>query len=214
MKLDWMPLDIPAYLADTGHLSTLEHGIYFLLIMHYWRTGGLPDDEKQLARIARVTAAEFRAALPTIEPLFKLGGWKHKRIEQELDKARKISAKRSFAAEQKHALAPAPDDANADANGHASASIVHHTLTSNPSPSPKVSNKDSVGEGGYARSPRHCATTSKAGGRVYVVKGSPEWEAYANDYRAARGSEPQVNSAGGRWFKTLGENPPNTPKAD
>jgi hypothetical protein len=66
----------------------------------------------------------------------------------------------------------------------------------------------SIKEGGAAKSdepPRHCAQTSKGGGRVYVVKGTSEWEAYAADYRAARGEEPNVNEHGGRWFKKLGE---------
>lgn len=53
--------------------------------------------------------------------------------------------------------------------------------------------------------PRHCAQTTKNGGRVYVVKGTPEWDAYAADYLAIRGFEPNVNSHGGRWFKTIGE---------
>lgn len=206
MKLDWMPLDIPAYVSDTGHLSTLEHGIYFLLIMHYWRIGGLPDDEKQLARIARVTPAEFRAALPTIEPLFKLGRWKHKRIEQELEKARKISAKRSLAAEEKHALAPPPIHASADANAHANDDANGVTLTLNPLPSPEDRKIISIGEAKREASsrPRNGQTAPRVG-RIYVVKGSSEWDAYAEDYRNVRGVEPNFNSDGGRWFKTLGE---------
>lgn len=205
MKLDWMPLDIPAYVADTGHLSTLEHGIYFLLIMHYWRTGGLPDDEKQLARIARVTPAEFREALPTIEPLFKLGNWKHKRVELELDKARKISAKRSLAAEEKHALAPAPDSASADANAPPNAHANGVTLTLNTLPSP--SKKDSsLGEAKReVRSRPRNGQTAPRVGRIYVVKGSSEWEAYAEDFRQTRGVEPNTNADGGRWFKISGE---------
>lgn len=205
MKLPWMPLDVPDYLADTRHLGALEHGIYMLLIMHYWQTGGLPDDEKQLARIACATPTEFRGARPIIEKFF-LPGWKHKRIDFELDKARKISSKRSLAAGEKHALAPPPEPANAHASADASAPNVQHTLTSNPSPSQKDRKIISIGEAKRdAPPPRHCATSTKAGGRVYVVKGTPEWEAYAADYRVARGEEPNVNSDGGRWFKTLGE---------
>jgi uncharacterized protein YdaU (DUF1376 family) len=205
LKLDWMPLDIPAYLADTGHLSTLEHGIYFLLIMHYWRAGGLPDDEKQLARIARVTLTEFRGARPTIEPLFKLGNWKHKRIEFELEKARKISAKRSLAAEEKHALAPAPDPASADANAPAKAHANGVTLTLNTSPSPSKKDSSFGDVKREGRSPPRHGITSQKHGRIYVVKGSSEWDSYADDYRAARGEEPRANEHGGRWFKILGE---------
>ena len=53
--------------------------------------------------------------------------------------------------------------------------------------------------------PRHCAQTSKGGGRVYIVKGTPEWDAYSEDFRVATGYEPIANEHGGRWFKTMGE---------
>lgn len=200
-----MPLDVADYRADTTHLGALEHGIYLLLIMHYWQMGSLPDDDKQLARIACATPTEWRGARPVIEKFF-LPGWKHKRVEYELEKARKISGKRSLAAEEKHALAPPPGCANADANAPSMHPNVHPTLTSNTSPSPEERKIISIGEvKREASAPRHGATTTKAGGRVYVVKGTPEWEQYAADYREARGEEPNANQHGGRWFKRMGE---------
>ena len=60
MSRAWMPLYVADYLADTGHLSAAEHGSYLLLIMHYWSNGGLPDDDRKLARIARNTNAEWQ----------------------------------------------------------------------------------------------------------------------------------------------------------
>lgn len=91
MNRPWMPLYVADYLADTAHLRVEEHGSYLLLIMHYWRTGRLPTDDASLARISRMTRAEWKKAKPAIQPLF-LDGWKHKRIEFELTENARISA--------------------------------------------------------------------------------------------------------------------------
>lgn len=86
----WMPLYVAEYRADTAHLSVAEHGAYLLLIMHYWQTGSLPTEDAKLARIACMSNAEWRKARPTIAAFF-LEGWKHKRVEEELARAAKVS---------------------------------------------------------------------------------------------------------------------------
>jgi uncharacterized protein YdaU (DUF1376 family) len=83
MSRPWMPLYVGDYLADTSHLSTLEHGAYMLLLMHYWRNGGLPSCDDKLARIARLTAEQWVSIKGTLEDLF-YDGWKHKRVDIEL----------------------------------------------------------------------------------------------------------------------------------
>lgn len=100
MKTPWMPLYVGDYIADTRGLSALEHGAYLLLIMEYWQTGRLPDDEVRLARIACVTDKEWRAIRSTLLKFF-MPGWKHKRVEEELsrrdvksDKARESASRR------------------------------------------------------------------------------------------------------------------------
>ena len=85
MSPPWMPFYVADYRADTAHLSTLEHGAYILLIMHYWSTGGLPDEDKRLAIIAGLQAKEWAAMKPTIQAFFQ-DGWHHKRIDTELAK--------------------------------------------------------------------------------------------------------------------------------
>lgn len=81
-----MPLYIADYLADTAHLSAGEHGAYLLLIMHYWRVGKLPTDERQLSRIARMNTREWAASRETIAAFFD-ADWRHERIETELAKS-------------------------------------------------------------------------------------------------------------------------------
>lgn len=90
MSRPWMPLYPGDYLADTAHLSAAESGAYLHLIMHYWLKGGLPDDDAQLARIARMTPAEWQEARPVVEAFFN-PGWKHGRIDHELAEAERLS---------------------------------------------------------------------------------------------------------------------------
>lgn len=94
-----MPLYIADYRADTAHLSAAEHGAYLNLIMHYWSTGSLPDDDKQLARISCMTPSEWKRARPTIV-LFFHDGWKHGRIDKELKRTADVSASYSARATQ------------------------------------------------------------------------------------------------------------------
>lgn len=92
----WMPLHIDDYLADTGHLTGAEHGAYLLLIMHYWQNGCLPENERLIARIARMDAAQWEDSREILAMLFG-PGWSHKRIDTELAKADEIIEKRRSA---------------------------------------------------------------------------------------------------------------------
>jgi uncharacterized protein YdaU (DUF1376 family) len=96
MSRPWMPLYVADYLADTGHLSTLEHGAYMLLIMHYWSKGSLPDDDKRLASIARALPEQWADMRATIAEFFE-DGWKHSRIDAELENAAKAYERRAAA---------------------------------------------------------------------------------------------------------------------
>jgi uncharacterized protein YdaU (DUF1376 family) len=56
-----MPMYWDAYLADTTHLTTEEHGAYMLLIAAMWRrNGSVPDDDKDNARILGLSPAKWR----------------------------------------------------------------------------------------------------------------------------------------------------------
>ena len=97
----WMPLHIGDYLKDTGHLTAAEHGAYLLLIMRYWQDGGLPADERLIARYARLSPSEWEESRAVIAALFS-DGWQHKRIDAELAKADDIIEKRKAAAGARH----------------------------------------------------------------------------------------------------------------
>ena len=92
----YMPLHPGDYLADAAHLTTIEHGAYFLLILNYWQRGAaLAADDRKLARICRLTDAEWADVKPSLAEFFieEDGLWKHKRIEAELVKAAEKSEK-------------------------------------------------------------------------------------------------------------------------
>lgn len=74
------------YLAATGHLTPAQHGAYCLLIFHYWVKGGLPREDKFLARICRMSEREWKANRDTIAEFFT-ADWKHERIEKEMERA-------------------------------------------------------------------------------------------------------------------------------
>ncbi|WP_018900401.1 DUF1376 domain-containing protein [Rhizobium sp. 2MFCol3.1] len=97
----WMPLHIADYLADTGHLTATEHGAYMLLIMHYWQNGHLPENERVIARIAKLTPEQWEESRDMLAMLFG-PGWTHKRIDAELSKADDIIEKRKAAAEARY----------------------------------------------------------------------------------------------------------------
>ena len=106
--LPYMQLYVADYLADTSHLSTLEHGVYLLLIMNYWQRGGpLPAADDKVARIARISTEEWLTVKDNILPFFTEQGGQlvHRRIERDLeavlDKCEKAAASgRSSAAKR------------------------------------------------------------------------------------------------------------------
>jgi uncharacterized protein YdaU (DUF1376 family) len=92
----WMPLYVGDYLRDTRDLNTLQHGVYLLLIMHYWQHDALPTDDARLAAIAGLSVAQWRRIREPVQAKFT-EGWKHKRIEAELAKLDRAVMQRRLA---------------------------------------------------------------------------------------------------------------------
>jgi uncharacterized protein YdaU (DUF1376 family) len=99
MKRPWMPLYVGDYLGDTGHLTTTQHGAYLLLMMHYWRKGELPGDDRQLSKITKLPLKTWCEYRPILQDFFH-EGWKHKRIDAELAKMTRVSEKRAIAGQK------------------------------------------------------------------------------------------------------------------
>jgi uncharacterized protein YdaU (DUF1376 family) len=112
-KRPWMPLYVGDYLADTGHLTTVQHGAYLLLLMHYWAKGKLPIDNDQLASICRLTTKQWLNIRPAIALLF-LDDWRHKRLDEEIEKAANISSARSVAGKKRRGHYRGAESASAD----------------------------------------------------------------------------------------------------
>jgi uncharacterized protein YdaU (DUF1376 family) len=89
-KMDiWMPVYIGDYLRDTEQLSDKEHGVYLLLLMHYWvKNGAIGSDVERLARVAKTDPVTARFILGSY---FTLDGenYKNKRADEEMAKAEK-----------------------------------------------------------------------------------------------------------------------------
>lgn len=96
-----LPLWTDAYLGDTTHLTTIEHGAYLLLLFTAWRTPtyDLPDDDKILARYCRLTLGQWLRIRGTILAYWKLKGgrWYNGRLLDERDAVRRKVAQRSDA---------------------------------------------------------------------------------------------------------------------
>ena len=143
----WMPLFIGDYLADTGRLTTEQHGAYFLLIMDYWRNGPPPDDEGTLAQITRLSPDAWSIAQAKLKQFFSIedGVWHHKRIDKELAAAKenkgKAQAKAKAAAEARWGKAPT----NAPSNAPSTPQAMHEECPS-PSPSPSSINSKAEAE--------------------------------------------------------------------
>ncbi len=96
--IPYIPLYIADYLSDTAYLDATESGAYLHLIFNYWQTGKpIKDDDKRLARIAKLTGEEWMNVRSTIVQFFilKEGYLTHKRLDKDLrtfeEKSKKAS---------------------------------------------------------------------------------------------------------------------------
>lgn len=95
-----MQLYVSDFVGDTLMLSAEHVGAYMLLLIALWNAKGtLPNDEKKLARVARVSLKKWRAIAPDLMPFFEVdeATITHGRLQKELQKSERQSQSRSAA---------------------------------------------------------------------------------------------------------------------
>jgi len=99
--MNWYPRYPGDYMRDTAHLSLVQHGVYNVLLDHYYATGGpLPDSANDLIRICRAFTPEEQEAVQLVaDQFFPINGdgLRHnKRADKQLvemdEKHEKLSA--------------------------------------------------------------------------------------------------------------------------
>ena len=116
-----------ALLGDTQHLSAEQFGAYMLMLIVAWRApdNGLPDDDRQLARITRLTPVKWKANAPILRAFWSVGNsrLRQKRLDivknsvTEFGKKQKANAKARWLKDNETPHATAlPDQCQTDAN--------------------------------------------------------------------------------------------------
>jgi uncharacterized protein YdaU (DUF1376 family) len=122
----WYPHFMSDYDRDTQHLSLMENGAYQRLLNYYYdKRQPLPADNDALFRISRAFKPEEQAAVQAvIKQFFNLeaDGWHQKRADEEIEKAKQISAARAKAARIKTSGKTGP--------GHSEGKAENETPTS------------------------------------------------------------------------------------
>lgn len=84
-----MPMYWDAYLADTTHLSTEEHGAYLLLLAAMWRrNGSVPDNDTDNARIIGLSKAKWKKVKARLSDFLVVrnGTISQKKLQETWDK--------------------------------------------------------------------------------------------------------------------------------
>jgi len=130
------PLWTDAYLGDTTHLTTIEHGAYLLLLIVAWRSkeGHLPDNDDMLARYTKLGINHWKKVRPILEPFFIVQDsvWVQLRLKDELTAVKLLSQNQSRKAKAR--WLKNNDSTNAVASSGHSRSDASPTPTPTPTP--------------------------------------------------------------------------------
>lgn len=106
-----IPFHIGDFLSGTLHMDTLEKGAYLMLLLSHYQSGeiGIPNDDKQLARICGVSQKTWSRIRPIITEKFDVSGdfLVHNKVIEVLRKVeQKISAQRANALKKHSSVLP------------------------------------------------------------------------------------------------------------
>ena len=101
------------YQADTGHLSLLEHGVYCMLLDHYYATSRpLTASRTGLMRLLRAIEPEEREAVDTVLEQFwheTDEGWVNERAQRDIEQWHVMRERNARIAAEREAARKAPE---------------------------------------------------------------------------------------------------------
>lgn len=149
-----IPLWTDSYLADTRHLTTLEHGAYLLLLMEAWRRPecSLPDDDRLLARLAGLSVDEWASIKNLIMGFWKLDGRSKTWTQKKLSKERVYVADRS--AKQRDRAAKRWNETKKEDAAAMPDGCRNDAPTPTPTPTPTLKKKEPPAESPKKRAHR------------------------------------------------------------
>ena len=134
-----LPLWTDSYLADTRHLTTLQHGTYLLLLMEAWRRPdtSLPNDDELLQKLAGLSVKDWFAIKDTILAFFRLDKksnvLRQKKLTKEKLFVKKNSKKQRSNAKSRWDKEKTPSHGNAKQDAK---SMPNASQTDAPTPTP------------------------------------------------------------------------------
>lgn len=110
----WFKVHHADEIADIKLLGLKAIGSYFGLMLHYFREGGLPDDDNVLRKIAGAEPREWQSIRAELRKRTFDHNWRHKRWDRQID-VREKRAKAGKASAASRGMAPPQPSYDADA---------------------------------------------------------------------------------------------------
>jgi uncharacterized protein YdaU (DUF1376 family) len=204
-----MPVFTDALIGDTTHLSMEEFGAYLMILFVTWRNNGvpLPDDDKRLARICRMSEKKWSAIRPTISEFFDLseGVWRQKRLEKEWQYVSQQRAKQSEKGKKSA-------QARSLKNNETPSTVVGQRLEpqgqpeANPQPQPHKEDTEAKASGANAANEPQASQSVVID--LFPVEQTPSqmmWGTYLSELVAMTGKpKADLRKLIGKWSKAYG----------